>query len=315
MTSETRAYYTQGVLPTALAAIIWGFTAATRRFLPESVGALSVTLIWVMSGLIFTLFAFRLKPSFVLNVPRRYWLRIVASGFFNIVIGTTAWVAAVNVAPLSLLSILARLQPFLTMILAHYLLGERLGRKQYALAVLAVLLVVAIVTNQSPQATPYSLMNIAEGCGYVLLAIIFYSLASIAGKSLSADGLSSLHLTVLHTLVGTLFLIPIVLLFDRESLFNYSTTNYAVVILSGIIGGGFAFITYYHGLKIVAVSISSLIMLLSPFVTIVFAHFAFDETLTAYQIVAALGLAACLVALTHIEAHQTSQTAKLTRTA
>ena len=274
-----------GALSIAAASVLWAFGYLVRKTALHSIAGVSLTLYISITVSLFFVLVFRPKVEEVRVAFLRHAKLYFGLAFFGVVVGTTAMFLGICRLPLGVALLLEKLQPLFTLAAAHLFLGEKLERR--AAPYIATALVSSyFVTSKYP-------LNVSLGgtdpwgVAYVVLAAFSWGISSVIGRRLMLDGPDPRVVTLLRFTIGSLMLLPIVLVMGAYEPSDFSTKTLAAMIFVAVASTGSGYLLFYFGLKQVSASVSGFLELLTPVVGLLLGTILLDESLTATQLLAA----------------------------
>jgi drug/metabolite transporter (DMT)-like permease len=128
------------------------------------------------------------------------------------------------------------------------------------------------------------------GTVFVIIGTLGWSVYAVYIKKV-VRSIDPLAIIAFVSLLSVLFFLPVVLIFGDIGRIAYVSTGKRMVLFgSGILGVGIGNVFYYHAVKHVGTSISSIFFLLLPLSVGVIAFLVLGETLTVVQIVSGIVL-------------------------
>ena len=148
------------------------------------------------------------------------------------------------------------------------------------------------------------------GAVFVIMAAITWSIYAVYIKKL-VRSIDPLAIIAFVSLFSTFLFLPVVLIFgDVHKIAQVSTGTRALLFVSGILGVGVGNIFYYHAIRHVGTSITSIFFLLLPLSVGVIAFLTLGETLTIVQITSGVVLMFGCWTVTRLARKTDSQTTK-----
>jgi len=134
------------------------------------------------------------------------------------------------------------------------------------------------------------------GTVFVMIGTLGWSVYAVYIKKV-VRSIDPLAIIAFVSLLSVIFFLPVVLIFGDISRIAYASTGKRMVLFgSGILGVGIGNVFYYHAVRHVGTSISSIFFLLLPLSVGVIAFLVLGETLTVVQIVSGIVLVfGCLI--------------------
>ena len=249
-----------------IAAAMWGVDSVVLR---PALYTLPVGLVVFIECTFVTLL---LTPFFIKRIPEvlklslKEWLAFTGVAVFGVVLGTMAITRAlfyVNFVNLSIVVLLQKLQPAITLAAAAILLRERLPRVFFLWSALAVAGVYIMTFGlEIPRLETGDKTFMAAV--YALIAATSFSLSTVFSKRVlrSVDfGLS----TYIRFLLSTIILLVLVMLNgDIRQVDTVTGFQFGVFLVIALTSGGLSTFLYYYGLTRITASLASICELAFP---------------------------------------------------
>lgn len=130
------------------------------------------------------------------------------------------------------------------------------------------------------------------GFVFVFLGTLGWSVYAVYIKKV-VRSIEPLSIIAFVSLLSIIFFLPVVLIFgDIHKITQVSTGKMSILFASGILGVGVGNVFYYHAVRYVGTSISSIFFLLLPFSVSLIAFIVLGETLTIMQLISGIVLVA-----------------------
>lgn len=200
------------------------------------------------------------------------FLRLAGVGTLGIPVSMVFFQLGVMNSNAATASVLICINPFFTMIFAHFFTDEKLNR--HKLIVLAIGLVGLIFMIK-----PWNLQegNTALGILYMLLAAIFFGAYTVAGK-VSVQKMGIMAQTSISFLLGSLILLIMIWIMGRPVVEGVGE-NIFVVFYVAIFVTGMGYFTYFMSMKLADAATGSLAFFLKPAIAPVMAVLFLKETI------------------------------------
>ena len=175
--------------------------------------------------------------------------------------------------------IITALLPILVMIAASLFLKEKVTRKSWAGAVIAVTGVLWLTAESSPSSDA---PNPVLGNFLEFLALVCATGYTLSLKALS-DRYSPFFLTAIQALIGSIFYFPLLFLPSTELPLYYDpTSGMAIIYLGAVITLG-AYGLYNYGIKYVPANKGTMYVNLIPVFSVILGWLILDESFTIFQ--------------------------------
>jgi len=186
-------------------------------------------------------------------------------------------------------AIINALSPIITGLMAALFLKEKLSFRSYLGIVIAVVGVIALLVKGQSQ--NLLKLNVGQGDGLMLLAVLSWAIYALLVKTLSKK-YSGFCLFFYATLFGVIMLLG--LAFTEDWIWqikNLSVTSFWSIIYMGAVASGIGYLLYTMSIgKIGPTRTSSFVYSLVPIFVAILALFFFDEPITAVMIVSMAGI-------------------------
>ena len=270
-----------------IAAILWSLDGLLRRSLYLIPPITVVFLEHIFRLLILLPFARRFLPEYK-KLTRRDWLIIIAIGVVSGAIATTMYTAAlaqVNNISYSVVALLQQTQPVFVVLLAFFLLKEKITPRYLAFAVIAL---ISAYFLTFPQYKP----TFVHGSGELIAAILAVGAAFSwgAGTVLSKLILAKISYVAL-VIVRFAVVIPVTLimmLFSGQTypLFAITSTQWFNLLIIAFFSGSVGFVIYYKGLQHTEAKVATFAEFAWPLSAALIGYFFLHEHLSLVQILA-----------------------------
>lgn len=270
-----------------IAAILWSIDGLLRRSLYLIPPITVVFLEHIFRLLILLPFARRFLPEYK-KLTRRDWLIIIAIGVVSGAIATSMYTAAlaqVNHISYSVVALLQQTQPVFVVLLAFFLLKEKVTPRYLALAVIAL---ISAYFLTFPQYQP----TFVGGSGELIAAILAIGAAFSwgAGTVLSKLILAKISYVAL-VIVRFAVVIPVTLimmLFSGQTypLFAITSTQWLNLFIIAFFSGSVGFVIYYKGLQHTEAKVATFAEFAWPLSAALIGYFFLHEHLNLVQMLA-----------------------------
>jgi drug/metabolite transporter (DMT)-like permease len=277
-----RDYLLKGVLPVLGAAIVWAFAYLIRKAILVNMTPISLAAINAIIASIVFLIIFRPSLKHLSDTFRAHLWLFVSLAFTGCACGMALMFYALSYLDLGTTTLLEKLQPIFTLLLAALFLKEKVPRKLFPFCVLAILSSYFIVAPK-PLAfafTPEKLIGIACALG----AGFFWAVSTITGRALMKSGLKPWEVAFFRFLIGFFMLLPVFLWEGGpQAALAYSPGLWAAIILTSIISTVGGFLLYYQGLKHVTAPTATFLEMATPLICVLLGIAFFHETFNWIQ--------------------------------
>src|SRR5437762_3989233 len=206
---------TYGPWLVGLGAALWGTESAWRIPLNELFDA-KVIVFWEHVFILIMLLPI-LIPRLI-EIPKvsaRTWGYILFSGFAGSAVGTIFFTLALKYGNPTVVNVILNIQPVISTIGAFLLFGDRLARRFFFYAGVAIIAGVFVsVTHPTMIGVSFERAGLNLGTGYALICALFLGLSTVAGRGVMTG--MSLRLAASLRIVVGLFCMTLILLFGGK---------------------------------------------------------------------------------------------------
>jgi len=270
-----------------IAALLWSLDGLLRRSL-FSLPPTTVVLFEHLVGLIIMVPFFTKKALYeTKNLTKKEWIVVGILGLFSGALGTifyTAALAKVNYIQFSVVVLLQQLQPIWAISMAAILLKEKMSKKFFFWAILAIA-ASYFVTFRDLRINITPGNNTLIAAGFALLAGVMWGSTTSFSKILLKK-VSYITATYLRFLAAPIFaLIILVALGQTGSLVKVTLPQWTTLLIITLSTGMVAQLIYYFGLRSTEGKVSAICELVFPASAIFIDYFYFKNFLSWTQII------------------------------
>jgi DME family drug/metabolite transporter len=274
-TTATRAAARGGFLSIALAAVLWGTTGVTTKFLyhEATTNAPSIGFFRLAFAVpVLLAVAWSRLGRRTIDIAGRDLLVMALAGAMQ---GTSqvcyfAAIADTGVAVATLITICTA--PVLVALLSLALARDQVTRTT-ALALCSAVVGTALLVMGLPGAAPSVALT---GVLLALCAAVSYAVVVLAGRALAVR-YHPLQVATASILIGALFLVPVALLAGFAA--SYPPSGWLLLACLGVFPTALAYILFQHGMRTITATVASIVTLLEPLTATLLAWILFGERL------------------------------------
>ncbi len=278
----------QNFIPSLFVVIAASLWAVDGIVLRPSLYSLPVPLVVLVESAIVAILLsplFIKKFSALKNLKTKDWIAFAGVALLGGAVGTMAITKAlfyVNFVNLSVVILLQKLQPVFAILLATFLLKEKLPKEFFLWAGLAIIGAYFMTFGlTSPNFSTGDKTAIAAL--FALLAAISFSSSTVLSKRALRNVNYEMG-TYLRFLFATVIMLIIASATGDISSINQITTKQIIVFLIiAFTTGGAAIFLYYYGLKRISASVASICELAFPLTAVVLEYFVHGNILSPVQ--------------------------------
>jgi drug/metabolite transporter (DMT)-like permease len=296
MQQRTVKSVTYGPWLVGLGAALWGTESAWRIPLNELFDA-KVIVFWEH---IFILIMFLpiLIPRMreIPKVSVRTWGYILFSGFAGSAVGTIFFTLALKYGNATVVNVILNIQPVISTIGAFLLFGDRLARRFFFYAGVAIIAGVFVsVAHPTMIGVSFESAGLNLGTGYALICALFWGLSTVAGRGVMI-GMSLRLASSMRIVVGLACMTLILLAYGKlngAALWPAAAqahTTKAIVLLFFLasISGGIPLLIYFQGLHLTRASTAGYFEMMQTLAAVCITWGFFHASLHPHQVIAAI---------------------------
>src|SRR5437763_2986504 len=292
-----------------LGAALWGTESAWRIPLNELFDA-KVIVFWE-HVFILIMFLPILIPclSEIPKVHPRTWFFLIFSGFAGSAVGTVFFTLALKYGNPTVVNVILNIQPVISTLGAFLLFGDRLARRFYLYAGIAILAGVFVSVAYPTQiGVSFERAGLNVGTGYALICALFWGLSTVAGRGVMVG--MSLRLASSMRIVIGLVCMTLILLGYRKlngaTLWPEAAQAHpirAIVLLFFLasISGGIPLLIYFQGLHLTRASTAGYFEMMQTLAAVCITWGFFHASLHLHQVIAAIALIGAVTMVHHVQ--------------
>ena len=300
---------TYGPWLVGLGAALWGTESAWRIPLNSLFDA-KVIVFWE-HVLILIMFLPLLIPRLD-EIPRiraHTWGFILFSGFAGSAVGTVFFTLALKYGNPTVVNVILNIQPVISTIGAFLLFGDRLARRFFVYAGIAIVAGIFVsVAHPELIGVSFQRAGLNIGTGYALICALFWGLSTVAGRGVMI-GMSLRLASSLRIVVGLTCMTLILLAYGKlngAALWPLAAQAHATeaivwLLLLASISGGIPLLIYFQGLRLTRASTAGYFEMMQTLAAVCITWGFFHASLHGHQVVAALVLIAAVAMVHHVQ--------------
>jgi drug/metabolite transporter (DMT)-like permease len=292
-----------------LGAALWGTESAWRIPLNELFDA-RVIVFWEHVFILITFLPILIpRLHEVPKIRARTWGFLVFSGFAGSAVGTIFFTLSLKYGNPTVVNVILNIQPVISTIGAFLLFGDRLARRFFVYAAVAIVAGVFVsVTNPSMIGVSFEQAGLNLGTGYALICALFWGLSTVAGRGVMM-GMSLRLASSMRIVVGLACMTLILLTYgklDGAALWPAAAqahTGKAIVLLFCLasISGGIPLLIYFQGLRLTRASTAGYFEMMQTLAAVCITWGVFHASLHVHQVAAAIILIAAVAMVHHVQ--------------
>jgi len=292
-----------------LGAALWGTESAWRIPLNELFDA-KVIVFWEH---VFILIMFLpILISRLHEIPKvrsRTWAFLIFSGFAGSAVGTIFFTLALKYGNATVVNVILNIQPVISTIGAFVLFGDRLARRFFPYAGIAIVAGVFVSVAYPTQiAVSFERAGLNLGTGYALICALFWGLSTVAGRGVMT-GMSLRLASSMRIVVGLACMTLILLAYGKlngAALWPASAQTHAIkaivlLFFLASISGGLPLLIYFQGLHLTRASTAGYFEMMQTLAAVCITWGFFHASLHPHQVIAAIILIAAIAMVHHVQ--------------
>jgi drug/metabolite transporter (DMT)-like permease len=303
---------TYGPWLVGLGAALWGTESAWRIPLNELFDA-KVIVFW--EHVLILLMFLPILISQLNEVPKirgRTWAYLIFSGFAGSAVGTVFFTLALKYGNPTVVNVILNIQPVISTIAAFLLFGDRLTRRFYLYAAIAVISGIFVsVAHPTQIGVSFERAGLNIGTGYALICALFWGLSTVAGRGVMI-GMSLRLASSMRILVGLSCMTLILLVYGKlnaSALWPvaaqiHPTKAIELLLLLASISGGIPLLIYFQGLHLTRASTAGYFEMMQTLAAVCITWGFFHASLYPHQVIAAIVLIAAVAMVHHVQQQQ-----------
>ena len=304
--SRTKIY---GPWLVGLGAALWGTESAWRIPLNELFDA-KVIVFWE-HVLILTMFL-PILISRLHEIPKihaRTWGFMLFSGFAGSAVGTVFFTLALKYGNPTVVNVILNIQPVISTMGAFLLFGDRLARRFFLYAGIAITAGIFVSVAYPTQiGVSFERAGLNLGTGYALICAVFWGLSTVAGRGVMI-GMSLRLASSMRIVIGLACMTFILLAYGKlngASLWPPAAQKHALkaivlFLFLASISGGIPLLIYFQGLHLTRASTAGYFEMMQTLAAVCITWGIFHAILHPHQVIAAIILIAAVGMVHHVQ--------------
>ncbi|MGF7396427.1 DMT family transporter [Thermoanaerobacterium thermosaccharolyticum] len=231
-----------------------------------------------IGGLILLPIALKNIKSKNIRMTWQDFLLLVLIGLTNVVFSMSFLQLGINMTSASLSAVIFSSNPLFVMIVASFVLGEKLNSTKIYGLILGIIGLVIVFYKQ---------LNVGGNhlVGIILLVLssITYGIYTVIGKKFTVK-YDSVVMNSFSFIIGSLMLLPI-LLYNKYPVFNLPLKAIPQMLYLTVFVTGIAYYTYFLGLSSVNTGVGSMVFFAKPILASIIAAIFLSEKITTQLVI------------------------------
>lgn len=227
---------------------------------------------FLIGGLVLLPFAVREMKKREVHISGKDIFSLAATGTLGVAVSMSLFQFSIMMCNASTVSVLICINPFFTMVFAHFLTTEKLTVNKLLILAVALVGIVFMVRPWDIQAG-----NSALGMGLMIAAAFTFGLYTVAAK-VSQEKLGLMAQTSISFLLGSAVLLIFMLIIGRPVVSGVAD-NIPIVLYVGIMVTGLGYYCYFKAIEIADAATGAFAFFLKPAIAPVIAIIVLRETI------------------------------------
>jgi drug/metabolite transporter (DMT)-like permease len=292
-----------------LGAALWGTESAWRIPLNQLFDA-KVIVFWEhVLILIMFLPLLLLRLGEIRKIRASTWGYLLFSGFAGSAVGTVFFTLALKYGNPTVVNVILNIQPVISTLGAFLLFNDRLGRRFFLYAGLAIVAGIFVsVEHPTLIGVSFERAGLNLGTGYALICALFWGLSTVAGRGVMM-GMSLRLASSLRVVVGLTCMTVILLVYGKlngAALWPAAAQAHAAeaivwLVLLASVSGGIPLLIYFQGLRLTRASTAGYFEMMQTLAAVCITWGFFHASLHLHQVVAAVVLITAVAMVHHVQ--------------
>src|SRR5213079_1438563 len=292
-----------------LGAALWGTESAWRIPLNQLFDA-KVIVFW--EHVLFLIMFLPILISRLDEIPRvrtRTWGFLIFSGFAGSAVGTVFFTLALKYGNPTVVNVILNIQPVISTIGAFVLFGDRLARRFFLYAGIAIVAGVFVSVAYPTQiGVSFERAGLNVGTAYALTCALFWGLSTVAGRGVMV-GMSLQLASSLRIVTGLGCMTLILLAYGKlngaalwpEAAQAHPIKTIVLLFFLASISGGIPLLIYFKGLHLTRASTAGYFEMMQTLAAVCITWGFFHASLHPHQVIAAIVLIAAVAMVHHVQ--------------
>ena len=292
-----------------LGAALWGTESAWRIPLNQLFDA-KVIVFWEhVLILIMFLPLLLLRLGEVRKIRASTWGYLLFSGFAGSAVGTIFFTLALKYGNPTVVNVILNIQPVVSTIGAFLLFGDRLARRFFVYACIAIAAGIFVsVAHPTMIGVSFERAGLNLGTGYALICALFWGLATVAGRGVMT-GMSLRLASSLRIAVGLTCMTVILLIYGKlngaalwpTAAQEHATKAIVWLVLLASVSGGIPLLIYFQGLRLTRASTAGYFEMMQTLAAVCITWGFFHASLHPHQVISAIVLIGAVAMVHHVQ--------------
>src|SRR5436853_2517899 len=292
-----------------LGAGLWGTESAWRIPLNELFDA-RVIVFWEHVFILITFLAILIsRVNEIPKISARTWGYLIFSGFAGSAVGTIFFTLALKYGNPTVVNVILNIQPVISTIGAFLLFGDRLARRFFFYAGVAIIAGIFVsVAHPTMIGVSFERAGLNLGTGYALICALFWGLSTVAGRGVMI-GMSLRLASSMRIVVGLTCMTLILLAYGKLNALalwpiaaqTHPTKAIVLLFLLASVSGGIPLLIYFEGLRLTRASTAGYFEMMQTLAAVCITWGVFHASLYPHHVIASIILIAGVAMVRHVQ--------------
>ena len=227
---------------------------------------------FLIGGLMLLPFAVRQMKRRQVRLEGRDILTLAGIGFIGVTISMSLFQLSIVMCNASTVSVLFCVNPFFTMVFAHFMTEEKLNRRRIVILAVALVGIFLMIRHWDIQEG-----NSGTGMLLMIIASLFFGLYAVMGK-VSQEKLGPIAQTSISFLLGAGILLIVILIMGRPVIAGVAD-NIPIILYTGVMVTGVGYYCFFRAIELSDALTGSFAFFLKPAIAPVIAVIVLHEVI------------------------------------
>ena len=237
------------------------------------------------------------------------WGFLIFSGFAGSAVGTIFFTLALKYGNPTVVNVVLNIQPVISTVGAFFLFGDRLARRFFVYAGIAIVAGISVSVPYPTQiGASFERAGLNIGTGYALICALFWGLSTVAGRGVML-GMSLRLASSMRIVIGLICMTIILLAYGKlngaalwpEVAQTHQIKAIVLLFFLASISGGIPLLIYFQGLHLTRASTAGYFEMMQTLAAVCITWGFFHASLHPHQVVAAIVLIAAVAMVHHVQ--------------
>jgi len=243
------------------------------------------------------------------TVRARTWGFLIFSGFAGSAVGTIFFTLALKYGNPTVVNVVLNIQPVISTLGAFFLFADRLARRFFLYAAIAIVAGVFVsVAHPTQIGVSFESAGLNVGTGYAVICALFWGLSTVAGRGVMV-GMSLRLASSMRIVVGLSCMTLILLAYGKlngaalwpEAAQAHPIKAIVLLFFLASISGGIPLLFYFQGLHLTRASTAGYFEMMQTLAAVCITWGFFHASLNPHQVIAAIVLVAAVAMVHHVQ--------------